>query len=276
MPRPRSRRSPRARPGRHQGLPARAHRAPGQRHATLRARLRGLQSSPGGRLTASARGQAQRSSPRARQAVQEDFAEANPAYEEMEGVVAGDSRARRLRLDHRRRQRRLRPETPSVLLKTPAGRTSSSRATTTTSSRPPLFGTEPKFAAKGVKPDLDGEAGRVRRGAARRGLPHRGRKRFATAAELDVSPASGSPTLQDAFTALVVMTPTMSEYFEAWKNSRFIAGDKATEKAFVVASRLQDIAETSSAASALRQRPAEHRLELPTPAEQASLTVGLR
>ena len=51
------------------------------------------------------------------------------------------------------------------------------------------------------------------------------------------------PTPQDALTALVVMTPTMSEYFEAWKNSRFIAGDKAKEKAFVAASRLQDIAD---------------------------------
>jgi hypothetical protein len=39
------------------------------------------------------------------------------------------------------------------------------------------------------------------------------------------------------------MTPTMSEYFEAWKNSRFVAGDKATEKSFVGASRLQDIAD---------------------------------
>ena len=39
------------------------------------------------------------------------------------------------------------------------------------------------------------------------------------------------------------MTPTMSEYFEAWKNSRFVAGDKADEKAFVAASRLQDIAD---------------------------------
>ena len=52
-----------------------------------------------------------------------------------------------------------------------------------------------------------------------------------------------SPTEQDALTALVVMTPTMSEYFEAWKNSRFVAGDKATEKSFVGASRLQDIAD---------------------------------
>ncbi len=42
---------------------------------------------------------------------------------------------------------------------------------------------------------------------------------------------------------MVVMTPTMSEYFEAWKNSRFVAGDKAKEKAFVAASRLQDIAD---------------------------------
>ena len=42
------------------------------------------------------------------------------------------------------------------------------------------------------------------------------------------------------------MTPTMSEYFEAWKSSRFVAGDQATEKAFVVASRLQDITDILS------------------------------
>ena len=39
------------------------------------------------------------------------------------------------------------------------------------------------------------------------------------------------------------MTPTMSEYFDAWKNSRFVAGENATETAFVAASRLQDIAD---------------------------------
>jgi ketosteroid isomerase-like protein len=39
------------------------------------------------------------------------------------------------------------------------------------------------------------------------------------------------------------MTPTMSEYFDAWKNSRFVAGAGAQEKAFVAASRLQDIAD---------------------------------
>ena len=63
------------------------------------------------------------------------------------------------------------------------------------------------------------------------------------AKELDASARKWTPTEQDALTALVVMTPTMSEYFEAWKNSRFVAGEKATEKAFVGASRLQDIAD---------------------------------
>ena len=47
----------------------------------------------------------------------------------------------------------------------------------------------------------------------------------------------------DAFSALVIMTPTMSEYFEAWKNSRFVSGGDASEQAFVATSRLSDIAD---------------------------------
>ena len=39
------------------------------------------------------------------------------------------------------------------------------------------------------------------------------------------------------------MTPTMSEYFEAWKNSRFVAGGDSAEPVFVAASRLQDISD---------------------------------
>ena len=62
------------------------------------------------------------------------------------------------------------------------------------------------------------------------------------ATELDGAANAWEPTQQDAFTALVVMTPTMSEYFEAWKSSRFVAGNQADEKVFVAASRLQDIA----------------------------------
>jgi len=38
----------------------------------------------------------------------------------------------------------------------------------------------------------------------------------------------------------------MSEYFESWKNSRFVAGSKATETAFVTSSRLGDISDILS------------------------------
>ncbi len=60
-------------------------------------------------------------------------------------------------------------------------------------------------------------------------------------AELNASSEAWEPTLSDAFTALVVMVPTMSEYFESWKNSRFVAGEETTQRDFGVISRLSDI-----------------------------------
>ncbi len=50
-----------------------------------------------------------------------------------------------------------------------------------------------------------------------------------------------TPTESDAFTALVVMVPTMSEYFDSWKNSRFVSGEASTQRDFVAISRLADI-----------------------------------
>lgn len=60
-------------------------------------------------------------------------------------------------------------------------------------------------------------------------------------ADLLASAEAWEPTVSDAFTALVVMVPTMSEYFESWKESRFVAGDEATNANFAVISRLADI-----------------------------------
>ena len=96
-----------------------------------------------------------------------------------------------------------------------------------------------------MQPDLDGD-GKVEFGES---LPDadiyvaaaREFERYAK--ELDGAARKWEPTPGDALTALVVMTPTMSEYFAAWKNSRFIAGEGASENAFVAASRLQDIAD---------------------------------
>ena len=49
------------------------------------------------------------------------------------------------------------------------------------------------------------------------------------------------PTTADAFTALVTMTPTMDEYFNNWKESRYVTGDSTSETRFVAHSRLVDV-----------------------------------
>jgi hypothetical protein len=59
--------------------------------------------------------------------------------------------------------------------------------------------------------------------------------------ELDTAASAWQPSESDAFTALVVMVPTMSEYFNSWKSSRFILGDASEQRDFVVISRLSDI-----------------------------------
>lgn len=59
--------------------------------------------------------------------------------------------------------------------------------------------------------------------------------------DLQASAQEWQPTLSDAFTALVVMVPTMSEYFASWRDSRFVSGDASTQRDFVAISRLADI-----------------------------------
>ncbi|MBX3014709.1 MAG: hypothetical protein KF832_24530 [Caldilineaceae bacterium] len=61
------------------------------------------------------------------------------------------------------------------------------------------------------------------------------------AAELAAAADAWQPTETDAFTALVVMVPTMNEYFGSWRDSRFVAGEASTQRDFVAISRLADI-----------------------------------
>ena len=175
---------------------------------------------------------------------QQTFVDANPAYEEMEGVVAGVPSLADFDVIIDAGGDASDPATAVPFdIETLDGRTFKQPGNFNFLAETSLYGTEPRFAAKGVKPDLDGD-GRIEFGEA---LPDANfyaaaMRDFETQAnKLDTAAQAYEPTLQDAMTALVVMTPTMSEYFEAWKNSRFVAGGKATETAFVAASRLQDI-----------------------------------
>ncbi len=178
--------------------------------------------------------------------LQDDFKTANPAYEEMEGVVAGVPSLADFDVIIDAGGDASDPENAVPFsIRTPAGKTFKQPGNFNFLIETAVYGTEPRFQAKGVEADLDGD-GKVGFGEA---LPDAdflvaAARDFKTqTAELDTAAKAWQPTPDDAFNAVVVMTPTMSEYFEAWKNSRAISGEKATEKAFVAASRLQDIAD---------------------------------
>ncbi len=177
-------------------------------------------------------------------AIQDGHIKANPDYEEMEGVVAGVPELADYDVIIDAGADKSDPENAVPFsLETPNGRKFEQPGNFFALVETSAFGTEPKFVAKGVKADLDGD-GKVTFPEA---LPDADFLLAATtdfakyAKELDESAKKWEPSLEDAFTAVVVMTPTMSEYFGAWKNSRFIAGNDAEEKGFVATSRLADI-----------------------------------
>jgi hypothetical protein len=177
--------------------------------------------------------------------LQADFRAANPAYEEMEGVVAGVPELADFDVIIDAGGDASDPENAVPFsITTDAGRKYEQPGNFFFITETSIFGTEDEFTAKGVEPDLDGD-GEVSFGEA---LPDADfllaatRDFERTAKELQAAGEAWTPEPADVFTAVVVMTPTMSEYFEAWKNSRFVAGAKATESGFVGASRLEDIA----------------------------------
>ncbi|MCB8943242.1 MAG: EfeM/EfeO family lipoprotein [Ardenticatenaceae bacterium] len=106
---------------------------------------------------------------------------------------------------------------------------------------PTIWGTNPEFT--GLAVDLDGD-GAVELGEA---LPEANMLLGAAqgldgaTSEMITAVTDWQPSLSDAFTALVVMIPTMNEYFEQWKLSSYIAGSQTQETAFIGASRLFDI-----------------------------------
>jgi Imelysin len=106
---------------------------------------------------------------------------------------------------------------------------------------PALWGTRDDFV--GARVDFDGD-GQLEPGEA---LPEANvllgsvRSLEGATAELQGAIDAWQPTLDDAFTALVVMIPTMSGYFEEWKHSSFVLGDASDESAFIANSRLVDV-----------------------------------
>jgi hypothetical protein len=174
------------------------------------------------------------------------FVVANPAYEQMEGIVAGVPRLAHYDVDIDAGSDASTPEDAvSFTLTTPSGEELKQPGNLFFLTETALYGTNPDLLAKGVKGDVDG-SGKVEFGE---GLPDAEIYKATLdefdkqAKNLNENAQEFEPTPSDALTSIVIMTPTMSEYFEAWKNSRFIAGEGASEQGFVATSRLSDIAD---------------------------------
>jgi hypothetical protein len=177
---------------------------------------------------------------------QDEYVKSNPAYEEMEGIVAGVPRLAQYDVDIDAGSDASDPENAvSFSLDLPNGETLKQPGNLFFVTETALYGTDPDFLAKGVKQDVDGD-GKVEFGE---GIPDANiyvaalREFDQQAKALDADAQEFEPTPSDAFTALVIMTPTMNEYFETWKNTRFVAGKNASDPAFVATSRLSDIAD---------------------------------
>lgn len=106
-----------------------------------------------------------------------------------------------------------------------------------------LWGTFADYTAPDVQPDFDGN-GVIDLGDA---LPDANVFKATAEAldsyaqELATAGAAWQPTTAEAFSALVVMVPTMNEYFGSWRDSRFVTGAASTQRDFVAISRLADI-----------------------------------
>lgn len=175
------------------------------------------------------------------------FIAANPNYEEMEGIVAGIPRTAQYDTDMDAGSDASDPASAvSFNLTLPDGKVMKQPGNLFFLLETSLYGTNDDLTVAGVKPDVNCD-GKVEFGE---GLPDANILK-ASADEMDKQANNLDTDAQeivindsDAFTAITVMTPTMSEYFEQWKNSAFIAGQgNQGESGFVATSRLSDIAD---------------------------------
>jgi hypothetical protein len=170
---------------------------------------------------------------------------ASPLYEQMEGIVAGVPSLSQydVILDAGSSHEEDPENAVPFDLTLPDGRVLEKPGNLFGVLESTLWGTAPEYTIETIKPDLDGN-GTLDFGES---LPDANVLKAATDSlvayvdELENAARLWEPSESDSFTALVIMVPTMNEYFNSWKNSRYVAGDQSTQRDFVAISRLADI-----------------------------------
>lgn len=179
------------------------------------------------------------------QAAQAAWMKASPLYEKMEGIVAGTPSLADydVILDAGASGAEDPENAAPIDLTLADGRVLARPGNLFGVTESTLWGTEPDYTITDVAADWDGD-GAVEFGETAPDayvLKAGSAALDAYAGELLAAAEAWTPTLPDAFTTLVVMVPTMSEYFGSWRDSRFVAGESSTQRDFVAISRLADI-----------------------------------
>jgi hypothetical protein len=175
------------------------------------------------------------------------FLAANPEYERMEGIVAGVPSLSEydVILDAGTSGADSPEDAVPFDLTLPDGRVLEKPGNLFEVTEATLWGTDPNYIIDGINPDFNGN-GAVDLGDT---LPDANVLKGAADAfvkytdDLAASIAAWEPTEAEAFGALVGNVPTFTDFMEAWKNSSFVMGDKATGRGFVATSRLSDLSD---------------------------------
>ena len=179
------------------------------------------------------------------QRLKTSWVEGNPMYERVEGIVAGTPSLSKydVILDAGSSAAEDPESAVPFDLTLPSGTVLKQPGNLYNLTEGALWGTLPEGLPASASADLDGD-GKAEFGEA---LPDANLLAAASdefkrsAEQLHQSANDWQPSQSDAFTALVVMVPTMSEYFGQWKESRFVVGNRSDSESFNVVSRLSDI-----------------------------------
>jgi Imelysin len=179
-----------------------------------------------------------------------DWIIASPTYEQMEGIVAGTPSLMQydVILDAGASGSEGGDNVSPIDLTLPDGRTLPKPGNLFGITESTLWGTDTSYVVPDLLADYNGngtkdfgetlpDANALKGGAD-------ALDKYAN--ELHAAAQAWQPVEAEAFGALVNNVPTVTDFFEAWKESRFVAGAASKRRDFAVVSRLSDIVDNIS------------------------------